>query len=322
MAETLVTERHQPDRSTGPIPGLDLGRLERLTRAVAAIRGGKPLAHGGGLHHPRAVADGLEFQEHRPLLPGDDPRRVDWRASARSRHPLVRRYRDERAGEWVICLDRSASMALVPDLWPRALQLAAGLAYLIMHFEHRVGLALFSARLDHLVQPGRGQHAFLALVRALGQAQPEGAGGASEPERCRPLLDPGRRAILISDYLRPDGMIPALNQLSATSGGVEVLHLAPAPPTLPLGEQVIADVEDGGRRPLIVTVESRAAALARWQALNRDLERHCRARHIPYTRWNLGTGLVGNRANGANGTAEGWERTLLRHLTGRAEALD
>ena len=120
------------------------------------------------------------------MLPGDDPRRVDWRASARARHPLVRRYRDERAGEWLICLDRSASMGLVPDLWPRALQLAAGLAYLIMHFEHRVGLALFSDRVDHLVPPGRGQHAFLALVRALAQAQPEGAGGASEPERCRP----------------------------------------------------------------------------------------------------------------------------------------
>lgn len=300
------------DGSAGPIPGLDLGRLERLTRAMAVIRSGKPLVHGGSLHHPRAVADGLEFQEHRALMPGDDQRRVDWRASARSRRPLVRRYRDERAGEWLICLDRSASMGAAPGVWPRALQLAAGLAYLVMHFEHRVGLALFSARLGHLVPPGRGERAFVGLVRVLAQAQPESAGGASEPECCLRLLDRGRRAVLISDCLRPDALIPALERMGAGSGGAELIHLAAPPPALPLGEQVIADVESGGRRPITVTEETRAAALSRWQDLNRELVHHCRTRHIPYTRVSLG----GERADA------GWERALLRHLTGRAETLD
>jgi uncharacterized protein (DUF58 family) len=293
---------------------LDLGRLERLTRALKAIRGGKPLVHGGLLRHPRAVADGLEFQEHRPLGPGDDPRRIDWRASARSRHPLVRRYRDERAGEWLICLDRSASMGLVPGVWPRALQLAAGFAYLVMRFEHRVGLALFSGQLDQRVSTGRGERAFLALVRLLSQAQPVSAGWTSAPECCLPLLERGCRAVLISDCLRPDGMIPALDRLGRVGGGVDLLHLAAAPPVLPLGEQVIADVEDGRERPVTVIAESMAAALVRWQVLCRDLAEHCRTRRIPYTR----VDLVGGAEPG---TAADWEMALLRHLTNRGYSL-
>jgi uncharacterized protein (DUF58 family) len=297
-----------------PIPGLDMTRLERLTRAVAAIRAGKPLVHGGALHHPRAVAEGLEFQEHRAWLPGDDPRRLDWRASARSRHPLVRRYRDERAGEWLLCLDRSASMGLVPAVWTRALQVTAGLAYLIMHFEHRVGLALFSDRIDHLVHSGRGDRAFLAVVRLLGQIRPEPTGGGSRPESCLPLLDRGRRAILVSDCLRPDSMLPALARMAATSGGLEVLHLAAPPPVLPLGARMITDGEDGDQRPVTITAASRVAALRHWEDLNRELSAYCHRRRIPYTRVDLESGT-----DAADG---GWESVLLRHLAGQAAAHD
>ncbi len=304
----MRTLDNHSEPSNEAITWLDWGRLERLTRALAAIRGGKPLAHGGALHHPRAVADGLEFQEHRPLAPGDDPRRVDWRASARARRPLVRRYRDERAGEWLICLDRSASMGLAPGVWPAALQLAAGLAYLVLHFEHRVGLALFSGRIDQLVPPGRGDRTFLRLVRVLSQARPERLGGASAPECCLPLVDRGRRAVLISDCLRPDAMIPALDRLGATSGGVELLHLIAPPPTLPLGDQILVDGEDGGQRPVTVTAATRGAALGRWQTLNQDLAEHCRRRRITCTQVD---------PDPPPQTGGGWEGALIRHLSGR-----
>ncbi len=286
------------------IPGVTAQGLERLARALMVLRAGKPLAHGGALHRPRAVADGLELEELRPFVPGDDPRRIDWRASARSRADLIRRYRDERAGEWLVCLDRSASMGAATGVWPRALQLAAGALFLILHCEHRVGLVLFGDRLDRVLPPGRGRRAFPALVAPLASALPSPGGGDSRPECCAPLLERGRRAILISDCLRPDAMTGALDRLAAGSGGLELLHLAAPPPALPPGPCTIADAESGATRAIDATAQAQGAAALRYAELQSRLIVHCRKRHIRYTRseWDAG--------------ADDWECVLLRHFAG------
>ncbi|KAA3610792.1 MAG: DUF58 domain-containing protein [Planctomycetota bacterium] len=76
--------------------------LERLARRP-------PLAGNGQKLRPRPGSGRLGF-EHRDYQPGDDLRRVDWRASARSRHWQVRRTEQETGGLCVLVLDRSASL--------------------------------------------------------------------------------------------------------------------------------------------------------------------------------------------------------------------
>lgn len=294
---------------TLPIPGLSTAGLDRLTRAVAAIRVGKPLAHGGPLHRMRSVADGIELIELRPLLPGEQARRVDWRASARARRTMVRRYRDERSGEWLICLDASASIGAAPGCWTLARQLAGAFAYLVQHFDHRVGLALFSDRLHAFEPPGRGHSAFLRIVETLARARPRTAGGGSEPECCAPLADPGRRLLLISDCLRADAMIPALERLLARGGGIELIHLQTPPPALPAGIHAIEDAETGERRSIQTGPDCDEAVGGRQARITESLAAHCSARRIPFTR---------SAASPRPDDPDHWQRVVLAHVTGAA----
>ena len=78
--------------------------------AVLAALARRPAAEGVGVASaPRPGSGRLGF-EHRPYAPGDEPRWIDWRASARAGAPLVRRREEDRGGEWLLVLDRSASL--------------------------------------------------------------------------------------------------------------------------------------------------------------------------------------------------------------------
>lgn len=81
-----------------------LGNLRRQPRAVAA----GPVS---GAHAAVVRGDGLEFADHRPYTPGDDPRFVDWNAWARFRHLIVKRFTVEHDRPLAVLLDRSDSMA-------------------------------------------------------------------------------------------------------------------------------------------------------------------------------------------------------------------
>lgn len=78
-----------------------------------ALPPGRPAAvhgHLGEQTTPR-LGDGLDFAEHRPYQPGDDPRRIDWRVTARTGSHYVRRFLDERQPDALLVVDRRATMA-------------------------------------------------------------------------------------------------------------------------------------------------------------------------------------------------------------------
>jgi len=57
----------------------------------------------------------LEFQDHRPYLPGDDPRHIDWAATARGNQAVMKIYREEVSPRIDLLVDSSASMFLTPE---------------------------------------------------------------------------------------------------------------------------------------------------------------------------------------------------------------
>jgi len=287
-----------------PLADVDAPRLRRLARLVAGLLAGRPLHHGGPLHHPRPAATGLDFIDHRDFIAGDDPRGIDWRASARRRTPVVRRFRDERAGDWLILLDRSASMA-AGGAWPPALQLAAALAFVPMQLGHRTRVALFSGTVDAMSSGGRGEAAYFAQRGLLQAAVPRAGGGASRPEACVPLIDRGQRIVLITDALREDAMLPALARLAAAGGGLELLQVAAAPPALD-GPVVAIDCESGASLRLEADAGARTAATEAQARLNTRLEAGCRHLGVPLTRVEPG---------------EPWDQVVVRHLLRRPRPL-
>src|SRR5690606_29169549 len=90
---------------------------------------------------------GVQFSEHRLYVPGDDVRHIDWKASARTRDPLVKKYEEERELTVLLVVDVSASGEFGSYRKLKAeivAELAGMLAYAATHAGDKVGVLLFA----------------------------------------------------------------------------------------------------------------------------------------------------------------------------------
>lgn len=119
---------------------------------------------------PRPVrGEGSEFESLREYVPGDDPRHLDWRASARRGRLIVRRYQTERRHTVMIAIDSGRLMAGESEdasKLDRAIDCAIALARTSGTFGDRVGLLAFDRELRALAQPRSGAAAVGGLIEA------------------------------------------------------------------------------------------------------------------------------------------------------------
>ena len=115
-----------------------LARRELLVRRpVAGAR--------HGLHRSLRAGIGRDFRDYRPYVPGDDPRRLDWRAAARSQRLVVRQTESEEELDLFVLVDGSGGMDYgegAQRKWARAGSVAAALTGLALRQGDRVGLAV------------------------------------------------------------------------------------------------------------------------------------------------------------------------------------
>lgn len=122
---------------------------------------------------------GLEFDELRPYVPGDDVRSIDWKSYARSGQPMIRRYREDRDLTVIFLVDVSASQragALPRSKEDLAAELCAVLALAAIRNKDRVGLLLFAGKPERYVRPAGGTTHVLRVVREVLWAQPATTG--------------------------------------------------------------------------------------------------------------------------------------------------
>lgn len=215
-----------------PLEALNESELGSLTRVADRLLNARHLLAPG--HRPSQLRPGfgIEFLDFREFTSGDDIRDVDWRTTARSRHPQIRRYSDEVAADWFIALDCSASMAAsIGDdhasgkKWQLAVQSAAAMAYLLMHIGNRVSILLFSNRIEQMVHLGRGYTHYASILQMLRQFTPAISGGGSDLHSC--VLHIKRRSpvFVISDFLTADSMQAGLNALSIRGDRLHALQI-------------------------------------------------------------------------------------------------
>ncbi len=160
---------------------------------------------------------GLEFDEVREFVEGDDPRSIDWKVTARAGKPFVKKYVDEREQTVVFLLDASASMRCGFGAWSArqmAVRLCACMAFAAVRNHDKVGLVTFGKR-DVLgfvpAQKGIG-HA-LRIVRD-GLVATDDAAPVSDPDESCDGAEAAltlasrtlrRRAVVfvVSDFLGP-----------------------------------------------------------------------------------------------------------------------
>jgi uncharacterized protein (DUF58 family) len=133
------------------------------------------LPSSGALRQARQSGMGTEFAELREYTSGDDTRLIDWKATARRHHPLIRVLEPEREQTLIILLDRGRLMtAQVQGLsrfdWGLNATLALALAGL--NRGDRVGVAVFDRQIHTWLPPERGQHHLSKLMERLTQIQP------------------------------------------------------------------------------------------------------------------------------------------------------
>ena len=122
---------------------------------------------------------GMEFDEVRQYHPGDDVRTIDWNVTARTGEPYVKSFIEERELTVMLAVDVSGS----GDFGTRnrfkrelAVELAAVMSFAATTNNDRVGLLLFTDRVESLVPPRKGRRHVLRMVRDLLVFQPVGSG--------------------------------------------------------------------------------------------------------------------------------------------------
>lgn len=132
-----------------------------------------------GEYHAVFRGRGIEFDELRPYIPGDDVRSIDWKALARTGHPLIRRYREDRDLTVLFVVDVSASQragAMQQSKADLAAEICAVLAMAAIRNKDRVGLLLFASKPERYVRPSGGATHVLRVVREMLWAHPKTTG--------------------------------------------------------------------------------------------------------------------------------------------------
>lgn len=147
----------------------DLMSLRSLTLKLA-------LSSAGAMRQKRRLGIGTEFTELRDYNAGDDPRLIDWKATARCDRPLVRVLEPEQEQTLIILLDRGRLMtAQVQGIsrfdWGLNATLALALAGL--NRGDRVGVAVFDRTIHTWIPPQRGNVHLNHLIERLTPIQPE-----------------------------------------------------------------------------------------------------------------------------------------------------
>ena len=124
-----------------------------------------------GSHVAAQRGDGIEFADLRPFLPGDRPRSINWRATARRGDLMVNQRHPERATEVVLFLDSFLDVrGPTGSTLDQAVGAAASLAAAYLRQRDRVGLVSFGGFVQWL-QPGGGQAALYRLLDTLMETQ-------------------------------------------------------------------------------------------------------------------------------------------------------
>ncbi len=204
-----------------------------------------------GIHRSRSKGFSVEFEEHREYSPGDEIRRIDWKALGKFDRYFIKEYEDETNLRAHLLLDASASMDYSSDGMTKFAYgciLTASLAYLILRQQDSAGLVTFSSRIDSFIPPKASRGYFMEIVRALERraAAGETAIGKILEEVASKLTRRGL-VILISDLLdEPEEILKGLRLFRFKGNDVIVFHLLDqAELDLPFdGNVIFEDIEE------------------------------------------------------------------------------
>ena len=287
-----LTEKSKVQSLADPRVHVDLPHLRRLegqARTLSFLPRQPARSALNGQHASRLRGRGLNFEELRGYLPGDDIRAIDWKVTARTGKPYLRVYTEERDRPALIVVDQRMSMFFGSRHSMKsvtAAEAAALAAFRILDQGDRVGGIVFGDEAIAEVRPQRSRQALDRLLAVLSAANGrlKAAAPAVEPLPLNQVLRAVARVAprdhlipIVSDFDRIDARTEAL--LGGLTRHNDVLL---CPVTDPMAQelpddlrvvvsdgllQAEIDLESGAvRRALVEMATGRLAFLFAWQA--------------------------------------------------------
>jgi uncharacterized protein (DUF58 family) len=152
-----------------------LTELQRIIRRVE-IRSKRMASElFSGEYHSSFKGKGIEFSNVREYQYGDDVRSIDWNTSARKNELYVKLFSEERERSLLLVVDASGSMLFGSQKRSKrslALEVSAVLASSALQNNDKVGLLVFTDRVEHYIPPRKGRHHLLIILDELLRLKP------------------------------------------------------------------------------------------------------------------------------------------------------
>lgn len=132
-----------------------------------------------GAYHSVFKGRGMDFDEVREYTPGDEVRTIDWNVTARAGRPFVKKFTEERELTIFLVVDISASGNFGSGSMAKrdlAAELASVLAFSAIRNSDKVGLLLYTDRVERCLPPKKGRRHVLRVVRDILYHEPQGIG--------------------------------------------------------------------------------------------------------------------------------------------------
>jgi uncharacterized protein (DUF58 family) len=128
-----------------------------------------------GAYHSIFKGRGIEFSEVREYVPGDDVRIIDWKVTSRLNVPFVKEFIEERELTVYILFDVSGSneFGSVKSKKQASIELAASLMFAALKNDDKIGLCLFTKKVEKFIMAKKGKKHILKLIRDLINFNPE-----------------------------------------------------------------------------------------------------------------------------------------------------
>jgi uncharacterized protein (DUF58 family) len=242
-----------------------------------------------GVHRSRAKGFSVEFEEHREYSPGDEIRRIDWKALGKFDRYFIKEYEDETNLRAYLLLDTSGSMDYASNgvtKFDYGCTLAASLAYLILKQQDAAGLVTFSNRIESFIPPKAKRDYLTQILHALENRGPGGETNVSRIlEEIAGQIKRRGLVILVSDLLDdPEPILKGLRLFRFKGNDVIVFHLLDqAELDLPFDGNIL--FEDLEQANLKVVADPRAIRKTYQEVVREfvsEMRKQCRDNAIDY----------------------------------------
>ena len=204
-----------------------ISRLELRARTVVE-------GFVNGMHKSPYRGPSIEFANHRPYVPGDDIRHIDWRVYAKADRFFIKEYEEETNMRVHLLLDCSGSMAYPEHpsdsrmtKWDYAATLAVSLAHLLLHQQDAVGLTLFDEDVRVQLPVSTNRASLAVLTSAIESTEPRNKTDVKTLfDRVAARVPRRGMVVVLSDLLtNVENVIEGLRRLRYDGHDVLVFHV-------------------------------------------------------------------------------------------------